>query len=250
LQRLSKALAIGGAVAALGASASPALAATHTMSLSGPTSGVAGQGLIVTATGSNPPATQWMFPSFLSLDAIPANAVTGCPAGSLDGAQVAAYGGGQILATSISPNGDTNGNYTNLFGFTPRTPGRWLLCGYEDDGAEVTLAAASMYVDAAAPAPAPTPAPPAAPAPPPAKPAASAPPRVRRSGRTLVCDAGTWTGATSYAYRWLANGKRTGGAGAKLAITRKLRHRKVQCSVTATGAGGSASAVSRALRVG
>jgi hypothetical protein len=71
---------------------------------------------------------------------------------------------------------------------------------------------------------------------------------VKRAGRKLVCAPGDWAGEpTAYAYRWLVGGK-AGKRGRTLPVSR-ARGRTVRCRVTASNAAGSATAVSRPLRL-
>ena len=71
-----------------------------------------------------------------------------------------------------------------------------------------------------------------------------------RSVRTLKCAAGEWTGATAYAFGWKLGSRSVKGAGgARLRVTARMRGRKVRCSLTASNAAGSATVLSRPLRV-
>jgi DNA-binding CsgD family transcriptional regulator len=132
--------------------------------------------------------------------------------------------------------------------YTPRMPGRFLICAYTNDGATATLATASLILDVqGAGAPAPTHSP-TSPAPQGmARPANVTKPRVRRSGGKLLCNRGRWRNSPShYSYRWLVNGRAKRGArGQTLRITRQLRGRRVQCTVTASNAAGATIARSR-----
>ena len=85
-----------------------------------------------------------------------------------------------------------------------------------------------------------------------AKPANLKRPRVKRSGNMLICGRGKWSNRpTRYSYSWRVNGKRKQGARKrKLAVTRKLRGKQVQCTVKAYNAGGVTKATSRKRRVG
>ena len=61
-----------------------------------------------------------------------------------------------------------------------------------------------------------------------------------RTGQTLTCAPGTFTGATSFAFAWLRNGAAIAGANAATyTLTQADAGTAIQCSVTATGAGGS-----------
>jgi hypothetical protein len=72
---------------------------------------------------------------------------------------------------------------------------------------------------------------------------------VIRSARRLVCDPGRWTEG-DYTYRWSVDGRPKPGATRRsLRVTRAVRGRKVTCSVTASNAAGTTTAVSRAVRV-
>lgn len=91
----------------------------------------------------------------------------------------------------------------------------------------------------------PTPAPPApAPAPPTntARPTFGGP---LRTGLKTTCTAGTWSGATGFAFAWLRNGTTIAGA-ATAAYTLQAADagKALQCRVTASGAGGSTVAES------
>src|SRR5262249_50959223 len=67
------------------------------------------------------------------------------------------------------------------------------------------------------------------------KPAVVGRPRVSRSGGRLLCSRGTWSQRpTSYRYRWIVLHKAgTAGRGSMLVVSRRLRGRSVECSVTA-----------------
>ena len=222
-------------VAAVAALASPALGANYTLNLSAPPDATVGQPLVIQASGVQPPPAEWWSLAWLEVVAIPSSVMPQCPAAALDGGQVAAGTGGRILAIALRPNLDQAGNFSNVVGYTPTAPGAMLICGYTDDGAGATLATATMTLNVKGAE----------------RPANVAAPRVKRSAARLVCDPGRWSGnAGGYAYGWLVNGKqRAGATGSSLRVKRALRGRKVQCSVTASNAAGSTTAVSRALRV-
>jgi hypothetical protein len=126
------------------------------------------------------------------------------------------------------------------------------VCAYSYNDVGFTLAAASLTVNvqAAAPAAPATPAAPAAPATP-ASPVSVRAPGLTRSGNRLVCSPGSWSGdPTGYSFRWLVDGApKPGARGRRLRVAPRLRGRKVQCGVTAANAGGSGTALSRALRI-
>lgn len=77
-------------------------------------------------------------------------------------------------------------------------------------------------------------------------------PRITRSGRTLTCRRGSWSGKpTHFSYRWRIGGGRYGRASAhaRYTIGAKARGKTVSCSVTARNAAGSATASSKPFRV-
>jgi hypothetical protein len=230
----------------LGAVASPALGQAYTLNLSGPPTASVGQPTVFQASGSNP--ADDFFSSWLDVSAIPTSVLAACPADYLNANQVArsAYAqGGEVVVTAQRENVDAAGNFSLPFGYTPTKPGQFLLCGYTNDGATWTHATSSLIVNVRGSS---------SPGPPPAatpKPVNIKKPRVRPKAGKLACNRGRWSNApTRYSYRWLVNGKRMRGAtGRTLRITRRLQRRKVRCRVAASNAGGSATALSRTLRV-
>ena len=243
--RISTLTAAG--ILGLGVGATPALGQTHTLNLSAPSStATVGQTIIIQASGSNEQEPIVDFFSYLTVVAIPTSVLSACPADYSSGKQVAlstSAEGGEVLDEYHREEEDAAGNFSMPVAYTPRFAGRFLICGYTDDAATTTLATASLAltVEAAAGS-APGPA---------AEPANVKRPRVRRSGKKLVCQRGSWSNSPSrYSYRWLVNGKRKRGAtGRTLAVTRALRGRRVQCRVTASNPGGAATALSRPLRI-
>jgi hypothetical protein len=243
--RISTLTAAG--ILGLGVGATPALGQTWTLSLSAPSSSVVvGQTIIIQASGSNYQEPIVDFSSYLTVVAIPTSVLSACPADYSSGKQVASESGaqgGEILDEYHSEAEDAAGNFSMPVAYTPGTPGRFLICGYSDDAAASTLASASLALSVEASSGAgPNPA---------AEPASVKRPRVRRSGKKLVCQRGSWSNNPSrYSYGWLVNGKRKRGArGRTLGVTGKLRGRKVQCRVTAHNAAGATTAISRRLRI-
>lgn len=75
-------------------------------------------------------------------------------------------------------------------------------------------------------------------------------PTVKRSGKELTCNRGSWHSAKSYAYAWTVNGKvKHGARGAKLAVNNSLKKHSVVCRVTASDKAGRTTASSRAFHV-
>jgi hypothetical protein len=239
------------AVMALAASAAPALAGTYTMHLSGPATTGVGQPIVIEATGVHPPPDDWTATSWIEAGAVPASAVPVCPADGQSGISIATGANGDLLEIAMALNLDPIGNYDNFIGWTPRYAGKWLICAYQDDGTGYTLTRDQLTVEVTDPAASGRPGGSQGPGPGAAKPANVKRPRVTRSGKSLACSPGKWSGNSGgYSYSWLVNGRqRPGATSRKLAVSRKLRGRKVQCSVTASGAGGKSTATSKALRV-
>jgi hypothetical protein len=230
---LSASLATAG-VAALASAPPSAVAATFTLTLSGPQTAVVGKPFVIQASGTDPTDQGALY---LEIDAIPTTVTTTCPSGYLSGSQLATSTGGDLVALDQRENLDAAGNFSNPVGYTPKAQGGLLFCGYTDDGATDTLATSSMIATVQSAS---------------AKPANTRKPRVSRSRHTLICNRGSWSGSPSrYSYRWLVNAHAKKGAhGSKLPVTRQLHGgRKVQCSVTASNSAGSSTAASSPLTV-
>jgi hypothetical protein len=133
----------------------------------------------------------------------------------------------------------TDATFTIPFKLNFARAGTFLLCGYSEY-LDDTAAATSVTVTVTNPVP-----------PPPAKPANTTPPSITRSGARLTCRAGGWSGApTHYGYAWFVSGRgQVGGHAQTLRVARGLRGRRVQCGVTASNAGGTATARSKRYRV-
>ena len=227
------------ALCVLGVAASPALAQTYTLNLSGPASATVGHATIMQASGSNPPDD--FFSSWLDVSAIPTSVLATCPADYLNAAQVArsSYAdGGDVVVTAQRENVDAAGNFSFPFGYTPTKAGRFLLCGYTNDGATWTHTTASMTVDVSGGSTT-------------GRPSNVKKPKLTRAGGKLVCSRGVWSNSPSdYSYSWFVDGRRKKGAtGRRLAITRSLRNHAVRCKVKASNAAGSKTAASRAMRL-
>jgi hypothetical protein len=221
------------AVLGVGALAAPALAATFTLNLSAPSPVVINKPMLIQASGTDPTDQGALY---LEIDSIPASVTTTCPSGYLGGSQLATSTGGSLVAFDQRENLDSSGNFSTPVGYTPKTTGKVLFCGYTDDGATDTLATASAIIAAA----------PAA-----KKPANTKKPRIRRSHNTLTCGRGSWANSPrSFGYAWLVNGKlRHGARRSKLAVTHAMHGTSVRCRVTASNRTGSATALSSAFKV-
>jgi hypothetical protein len=209
----------------------PAAASANgfTVTLTPQSEPVVGQPMILQAGGTIPVEYAW-FGYYFSAVVIPTTVVSECPTDHWAGYQVG-RGTGAVLTIAQREQPDGSGRFAFPVAFRPWVPGRFLVCSYTDDGATQTMAASTLVLDVPASAP-----------------AVVKRPGVRRSGRRLVCGRGTWSGEpTAFAYRWIVGGRARGG-GRTLAV-RRLRGRRVRCSVTASNAAGSATAVSRTVRI-
>lgn len=142
-------LCMAGVVAAaiaLGASASPALGAAHTLNLSGPSTAVVGQPVLFQVSGTAAPPSEFWDLSWIQVVAIPESVMSACPADGHSAGQVAEGGGGAILTIAMRPNKDAAGNFTNQVGATPRAPGGVLICAYTENEEGLTLSRASLIL--------------------------------------------------------------------------------------------------------
>ena len=238
LNWLQRTAAAGGVLAALGVGASPALADPgYTLNLSAPPSASVGQPVVIQASGSNPPTD--FCSSWLAVHVIPTSVLPTCPDDYMQAFQVASSTsaqGGEVVTNGQRENVDAAGNWSMPLVHTPTMPGRFLICGYTNDGATYTFTTASLLLNVQGGT---------------ARPANVGKPRVRRSGGKLVCNRGRWSNRPSrYSYGWLVNGKaKKGASGRKLRVARKLRGRRVQCTVRASNAAGATVARSRPYRI-
>ena len=145
MRRICTTAAVVGLIA-LAASTTPAFASGFTLDLSAPSTPVVGKPLVLQASGTIDP-DELQFPYWFSLDAIPTSVTSTCPADRWVGAQLAESTGGSIVVLSQREVPDAAGNFSIPVGVTPTAPGSLLLCGYTDDGATTTLAAASLVLN-------------------------------------------------------------------------------------------------------
>jgi hypothetical protein len=140
-----RALSLGAALAAVALAAPPAFAGGFTLDLAPQGDAVVGRPLLIQATGTVPPASV-SFPYWFSLDAIPTRVTTTCPPDRWEGAQFANANGGSIVVFTQSEHPGLTGRFTIPVAVTPTAAGSVLLCGYTDDGADTTLAGASLML--------------------------------------------------------------------------------------------------------
>jgi hypothetical protein len=139
---LRTALAIASAVT-LGAAARPAVAYNVTLNLSAPATAIVGQPMIIQVSGVD----DYPYGLWVTSVTIPASVLSSCPSAYLDATQVAAHVGGEILSIASPVVPDPAGNYSNPIGYTPKAPGKVLICVYDGDGYTNTFASASMTLD-------------------------------------------------------------------------------------------------------
>jgi hypothetical protein len=244
MRTLLGALAAASLAGAAGLATPAAAQVPHSLSLSGPTTATVGQPSVLQATGTVSDDPSVFLARYINAYALPTSVVATCPATYQNALQIkdSTFGqGGQTVALSVP----VSGGFSIPIAFTSATDGRFLICGYLHEGVGTdAMASHQVTVAAAAPAgggPATTRA---------ARPSSRAKPKLTRSGRTLACSRGRWSGApVSYAYHWTVDGKRKAGARRRtLRITRSLRGHRIRCGVTATNAAGSRTALSGALR--
>jgi hypothetical protein len=109
-------------------------------------------------------------------------------------------------------------------------PGQVTLCAYSVFITD-TAAAASLVVNVAGPS---TPATTVPVTPASVKPLNTALPAIKRSGKTLSCNRGSWRHAIAFAFAWLVNGKvRPSVTDETMAVTGTLKGHNVVCQVTA-----------------
>ena len=137
-------VAIGAAVV-LATATGPAWAADgFSLKLSGPSGGVVGQPIVLTASGANPAPADYPYPTYLDVEAFRPSVVPTCPSTQSAAGGLASGTGGAILAWDVQMNVDASGAFSIPFGFTPGTPGPVLLCGYTAGLAGETLALGSL----------------------------------------------------------------------------------------------------------
>jgi hypothetical protein len=220
--RIATAAVVAGALA-VGAPAAPAAGAGFTLGLSQLSDPVVGQSFMLKATGTTTPPGDIDIPYWFSLDAIPSSVTSTCPPDAWEGVQFALDNFGALVVRRQREVTDAAGNFTIPVAVTPTSPGSWLLCGYTDDGAATTVAAASMLLNikpapaSPAPAPAPAPAPQPGPATKPA-PGGAAKPAPSRVSPALEAK------RTIRGCRALLD-----GATLRHCIRRAIRHANVRC---------------------
>jgi hypothetical protein len=221
------------AAASMGGLAAPAAAGQFTLGLTAPPVAVVGKPMLLQAAGTMP-VEDVTFPYFLISVALPTSVTPTCPAGYWDAVQIANATGGGILDLSAPITPSSTGAWTVPIGLRPWMQGRLLICAYVGDGADTTLAGASLTLDVRAAG---------------ARPVNVGAPRVVRSPAGLSCQAGRWANApSSYTYAWLASGRLV-ASGRTLRPGPSIAGRQVRCRVTAANSAGATTALSAATRI-
>jgi hypothetical protein len=247
---LRRLLALGLLVpAAIGFSATQALAAGETLSLvQNDPSAIGGHATNFTASGTlNPDDTMFGFDIYIFLKNPDADAT--CAATFDEESATALHSGGN--ESWISPASGfqvgTGPTFSQPFKITFTGHGNYLLCGYVQGDFSTFASAELRGVVAPDPTVAPTPVPTTTTA---AVPVALRAPWITHKAHVLTCHAGTWSNRpTSLSYRWYVNGhSKRAASGRKLMVHRSLRGRMVACRVTAQNAAGRKTASSRSVR--
>jgi hypothetical protein len=233
-------LAVCGSLAA--GAVAPALAAPHTIQITVASQPLAGRPMSVQLSGVVAPPEEFWDLAWIEMVALPSNVVQGCPVSDGSGLAVAEGAGGQILAIALRPYTQPQGSYSNEVGWTPPAAGRYYLCAYLDDGEGLTLAGTELAVDVGAGSG-------KGPTGGGSRPVNLLRPRVTRAGRTLTCHAGRWENAGRYSYAWLFDGRHSKATGRQVSLTGDVRGHSAACRVKARGPDGTATAVSRPLRL-
>jgi hypothetical protein len=241
--------------AAIGLSATQALAAGETISLvQNDPSAIVGHATNFTASGAlNPDDTMFGFDIYVFLKNPDRDGT--CGATFDDESATALHSGG--YESWVSPAGGfqvgKGPSFNQPFKITFTGPGNYLLCGYVQG--DFSTFANTQLRGVVAPDPTVAPAPVATPTPTPTTKTAAVPVAVRapwitRKAHVLTCHAGTWSSTpTSLSYRWYVKGhSKKVASGRKLTVHRSLRGRMVDCRVTAQNAAGHKTASSRAVR--
>lgn len=221
------------AVAAL--PAAPAFGQTpHSLTLTGPAVATVGTPIVLQGAGTVSDDPSVFLNRYVNAYALPAGLVPACPPSFQNAIQLkdaSAGQGGQTVALAVQ----VDGAFQIPIGFTSTTAGRFLVCGYLNDGVETDAVAAHAVTVAAATT---------------SKPRNVRPPKVARAGRTLTCARGTWQRATRFTYAWRVNGRtRVGATKRTLRVSAALEGRSVRCVVTARNTAGRTVKASAPLRV-
>src|SRR5690349_18930539 len=131
------------------AGASPAVASTFSLQLSGSTAATAGQPYVAQVVGKNPPPSEYGFMTWLWVDLFLAKAVPSCPANAGAADQLAPGTGGANLAVAVRENVDADGDWSAPVGFVPSGASPLLLCAYTENEVGATLAVSSLTLDVA-----------------------------------------------------------------------------------------------------
>jgi hypothetical protein len=119
--------------------------AGFTLEMSVPSPVVVGHPAMLQVTGTIPEDVV-EFSYWFSLSAIPTSFTTTCPADHHVAKQFALTSGGAVIIWTQREPADATGRFSIPVAVSPTAPGSVLLCGYTDDGATHTLAAASLML--------------------------------------------------------------------------------------------------------
>lgn len=237
------------ALLGLAAGAQPAAAATHYIHMSAPARVPLGASAVISIDGVVAPPAEFWDSSWIEVVALPGTLMPECP-GDAGSAGSIAEESGNILAIAMRPNADEAGAFSNSVSFAARAgTGEVMICGYLYNEVGTTQAIAMLRFEVVAsgdtsggPSGTGTGAG--------KKPVSLRRPWVSYGHDHLLCHPGRWAGARSFAYNWILDGSvRRTTKQRPFAPFGALRGHRFSCKVTAYGPGGSASAMSRTMRL-
>lgn len=102
------------------------------------------------ATGVVAPPEEFWDLSWIEVVEISAGVLPECPPDAGSAGVLAEETGGNILSIALRPYMDEAGNFSNTVGYTPRTPGSFLICGYLYNEVGYTWARDEIHYEATA----------------------------------------------------------------------------------------------------
>ncbi|HVY96680.1 MAG TPA: hypothetical protein VHA54_06940 [Solirubrobacterales bacterium] len=237
--------------------AQTAVAANHTLHMTGPVRLTQGEAALIQIEGVVAPPAEFWDTAWVEVVAIPAAVSPLCPADASSAGSVAEQSG-TILAIALRPSVDEAGNFANSVAIKGGSVGPVMVCGYLYNEEGTTLYAEGMRIEVVpAAGGGGEPRTPVSGGGPSggnpgggAKPVNLQKPWVSRSGDRVVCHRGAWSNARTYLFNWYVDDslRRTTNQRPYAPLPAYLGHR-FSCKVTAYGPGGSASAMSPTVRL-
>jgi hypothetical protein len=106
--------------------------------------------MAIRATGVVAPPEEFWDLSWIEVVEISAGVLPECPLDAGSAGVLAEETGGNILSIALRPYMDEAGNFSNTVGYTPRTPGSFLICGYLYNEVGYTWARDEIHYEATA----------------------------------------------------------------------------------------------------